>query len=194
MLYSITRFTAFLVFKILFRLQIKGSDNIPRRGGFILASNHVSFLDPIALAAGTSRHLNFMARHDLFKGFFGKFISAVGAFQVKRGKPDLSAIKEAMHRVESGGGLLLFPEGERKIDNGSGEPQPGIGFLASKLEVPVVPAFISGADRAWPKDAKFLKLEKIKVVFGQQINIKRGLPYQDIAMLIMDRIKLLSCQ
>ncbi len=159
-----------------------------------MASNHVSYLDPISLAAGTRRHLNFMARHDLFHGRFGKFISAVGAFQVERGKPDLSAIKEAIRRVENGGGLLLFPEGERKFDSDSNEPQPGIGFLASKLDVPVIPACVCGTDQAWPRHAKFIKFSKIKVLFGPQINIKRGLPYQSIAMLIMDRIKLLSCQ
>ncbi|MFA6350503.1 MAG: lysophospholipid acyltransferase family protein [Candidatus Omnitrophota bacterium] len=192
MLYSLVRLTAYVLFKIFFRLEIKGVNNIPKTGGFILASNHASYLDPISLAAGTRRQLNFMARHDLFKGRFGKFISAVGAFQVKRGKPDLSAIKEAIRRVENGGGLLLFPEGERKFDSDSGEPQPGIGFLASKLEVPVIPAYVSGTDLAWPKGAKSIKFTKIKVMFGPQIIIKRGLPYQDIAMLIMDRIKLLS--
>lgn len=160
-----------------------------------MASNHVSYLDPIVVASGAHRrHLNFMARHDLFKGRFGKFISALGAFEVKRDSPDLSAIKEAINRVKKGQGLLLFPEGARKFEDGSVEPQAGIGFLASKLNVPVIPAYISGTDKAWPRHAKSVKFTKVKVCFGKEISIERGLPYQDIAKLIMERIRLLSCQ
>jgi 1-acyl-sn-glycerol-3-phosphate acyltransferase len=122
-----------------------GKKHIPKVGGFILASNHVSYLDPIALGVSSPRKLNYMARHDLFfNHWFSWLLSSVGSFPVKRDSADTSAIKEAMRRLTNGEPLVLFPEGSRRFNGKSSEPQPGIGFLASKLNIPVIPAFIKG--------------------------------------------------
>ena len=194
MLYSIFRLFFIFMFKILFRIEIFGKKHIPKHGGFILASNHVSNLDPIALGAACPRKLNFMARHDLFyNAWFCWLISTLGAFPVKRESYDLSALKEAMQRLKNGKALLLFPEGSRRINGLSTQAQPGIGFLAAKLGVPVIPAFIRGTEIALPKGAKFIRTKKISVYFGKQVSIERRLPYQDIAKTIMENIRHLSC-
>jgi 1-acyl-sn-glycerol-3-phosphate acyltransferase len=196
MLYSIVKNLLVVpIFKILFRLKVKGAENIPKHGGFILASNHVSFLDPLALGAASGRNFNFMARHDLFSvPLFGKLIAAVNAFPVKRDSADKTALKEAMRRVKSGGALALFPQGSRQSSGSALEqPQPGIGFLAAKLAVPVIPAFISGTEKALPRHAKFIRLTPISVSFGKQISIEGRMPYEDIAMRIMDDIRHLAC-
>lgn len=193
MVYSFCRFLSFLILKLFFHIEVKGRENIPTKGGFIVASNHVSFMDPIAVGVASPRALNYMARHDLFcNPLFGWLIAHCNSFPVKRNSADFSALREAMRRVKSGGGLAIFPEGSRKADGESLEPQAGIGFLASKLNVPVVPAFVKGTEIALPRGTKKLKAAKISVNFGEKIHIERGRSYQDIAATIMSSIKKLS--
>ena len=89
--------------------------------------------------------------------------------------------------------LVVFPQGTRAVDGITIEPQPGIGFLAVKAGVPVVPVFIKGTDIAMPKDAKTIRPAKIEVHFCKQISSEGGLPYQNIALSIMDNIRRLAC-
>jgi len=194
MLFYVSRFLSILILKTVFRLKVYGQENIPKTGGFILASNHVSYIDPLAVGSACSRPVNFMARHDLFcVPVLGWWMSHVHAFPVKRNSADISALKEAIRRLRDGKGLVLFPEGSRGFEGRLYEPQAGIGFIAEKSNVPVVPAFISGSERALPKGAKFIRPHKITVRFGKQITLGRRLPYQEIAELIMANIKDLSC-
>lgn len=184
-----------VVLKFMCGLKVYGKENIPKQGGFLLASNHVSNLDPFALGVAIMpRDLNYMAKYELFKKpFFSWLLYKVHAFPLKREAADLSAIKEAMHRVKSGGGLLLFPEGTRAADGSVREPQAGIGFLAAKLDVPIIPAFVKGTYDALPKGAKFIRPKKISIYFGRQISVERGLPYEQIASLVMDDVRRLAC-
>lgn len=162
-----------------------------------MASNHLSHLDPVVLGVACPRKLNFMARHDLFLNrFFGGLISRLGAFPVRRNTADRSALKEAIERLNRGGGLLLFPEGTRQ-SAGTGDkdsvPQAGIGFLAAKVDVPVIPAYIKGTQAALPKGARRIKPGRVSVSFGEKINFERRLPYHEIAQVIMANITQLSC-
>ena len=194
MLYGFLRPFVILGFKILFRIGVQGRKYIPRKGGFILASNHASFLDPIILGVACPRLLNFMAKHDLFgRRFLSWLISKLGAFPVRRNSADLSAIKEAINRLNNAGGLVLFPEGSRSADEKSQEVYPGIAFLALKAGVPVVPAFIKGSSCALPKGSRFIRPKKISVFFGEQISMERRMPYDDFAKRVMESIRHLSC-
>lgn len=189
MLYFILRSAALLAFKLLFQIKAFGRNNIPKSGGFILASNHASFLDPIALGAVCPRKLNFMARHDLFQNpLFSWIISRVGAFPVKRDSADISALKEAIKRLKNGNVLTVFPEGTRGFAGRIGQPHAGIGFLAANVNVPVIPAFIKGTEVILPRGAKNIRLSRIFVRFGKQVKLERELPYQDIAAAIMQNI------
>lgn len=192
--YRIWRIIFLFILKAFFGFEVKGREHLLVEGGFILASNHVSFLDPAALGCACPYPLNYMARHDLFKvPFLSQWMRSVGVFPVKRESADLSAIKEAIHRVKRGGALGLFPEGTRQADGRISEnPEAGVGFLAAKLDVPVIPAFIKGTDQALPRGAKFLRPAKIIVHFGSPVRINKKMPYQDIARLIMKEIRHLA--
>lgn len=193
MLYSILRLLAILIFKVLFRIKVWGKKNIPKKAGFILVSNHLSYLDPVALGVACPRKLNFMAKHDLFSNPLSSwFISRLGAFRVKRGAADISALKEAIKRLKNGNALAIFPEGSRSVTLASNPPQAGVGFLVAKLDVPVIPAFIRGTDVCLPRGAKFIKPRTISVYFGKQISLERRRPYQDIASDIMKSIRRLA--
>ena len=191
-------FLSLIFFKILFRLEAKGKENIPRIGGFILASNHSSYLDPVLLAVSSCpRQLNFMARHDLFTiPIFGAFIRNARAFPVKRDSADIAGIKESLRRLKQTGGLLVFPEGGRSVGQMGMKVESGIGFIAAKSQVPVVPVFINGAGKALGRNARFVKPAKIKIYFGKPTYFKNSGPdkdtYEDFANRIMQDIKRLS--
>ena len=182
-----------MIFKLLFRFKVKGRENLPKSGGFILASNHVSYLDPIAVGIASFRKLNYMARHDLFfNPWFSWLLTHINVFSVRRNTADVAALKEAIRRVKNGGALLLFPEGRRMANGSSVDPEAGIGFLAAKLDVPVIPVFVKGTGIALPKGAKFIRPTKVSVQIGKQIFIERRLPYHDIARVIMEGVNKLS--
>lgn len=183
-----------ICFKILFRVKAYGKKNIPKYGAFILASNHVSNLDPVVLGIACPRKLHYMAKKELFSNAFSSWLMYhVNVFPVKRNSVDFSAIREAIKRLKSGGGLLLFPEGSRRLTGALSEPEPGVGFLAAKLDIPVVPAFVKGTEWVLPRGAKFIRPKKISVYFGEQILIERRMPYQEISKLIMENIGHLAC-
>jgi 1-acyl-sn-glycerol-3-phosphate acyltransferase len=194
MWYKIGKMFLWPWFIFFMKLDIKGSENVPKKGGFILVSNHVSNLDPIVLGLACPGNLNFMAKEELFSNpFFGKILRLVNCFPLKRKGADLGAIREAIRRVNRGGGLLIFPEGTRSVDGKLGKGQEGVGFLVDKLNVPVIPAFVKGTLEAMPKGAVFPCPIKISVTFGKQIPLERRVAYSDVAATVMQAIKQLSC-
>ena len=189
-IYFILRHAAFILSKIFFHLEVYGNKNIPKNGGFILASNHVSFLDPIILSAACFRRLSFMAKEELFKNkLFAWLIRNAGAFPLVRNHGDSGAIKEGIKRLKKGNVLLLFPEGSRSKDGAIKKPLSGVGFLAQKANVPIIPAYVFGTNRAWPKGAKFIRPCKIKVYFGKPIFSERGQAYDETSAYVMQQIK-----
>jgi len=194
MLYKLGRSIFSWIFRAVLKITVIGKENIPKQGGYILASNHLSNLDPILLGVVSSpRELHFMAKEELFKNPLAGFIlRRVHAFPLKRDSADLAAIKEAIRRVRSGKAILLFPEGTRQSGGKFGEPLPGVGFLAQKLNVPVIPALITGTDQAMPKGAKGIRPAKVAVRFGTQITVERRMAYRDISGQIMEAIRNLA--
>jgi 1-acyl-sn-glycerol-3-phosphate acyltransferase len=142
--------------------------HMPGRGGVLLVSNHQSFWDPMLVALGLSREVNFMARESLFRihPLFTWFLSSVNVFPVRRGEADLGAIKETLRRIRAGGVVLMFPEGTRTLDGSIGPLMPGIHLLAKKCGVPVVPACIDGAFESWPRHQKLPRPYPIRVMYG----------------------------
>ena len=195
MMYSLCKNSALIVSKILFRLEAEGVDNIPRKGGFILASNHVSYLDPIILGAICPRRLNFMARNDLFDiPILGRLIRTLGAFPLKRDSVDIGSVKLALRCLQQSNGLLVFPEGSRTSSGVIERVKPGVGFIAGRCNVPVVPAFIKGSQKAWGRNARFIHPSKIKVFFGKLIypdNTKKN-DYEIFTERVIQEIKKLD--
>ncbi len=121
-------------------LEMHGTENIPVSGGAIIASNHISGLDPFAVGQATRRRVHFMAKKELFATWFGNFLYRSGnAFPVDRHKSDLGAIKTSLRLLQAGQLLVIFPQGTR----GGQENKNGAAFFAIKGKVPVVPAGIA---------------------------------------------------
>ena len=144
-------------------------------GAFILASNHSSYLDPPILAVGCfdynrGRKLSFLAKAELFNNkLFGWYISKLGAFSIKRSFGDIGAIRESIRRIRGGSPLVVFPEGERSPDGNLQEAFPGIALLVTKTNIPVIPAYIKGAEEVLSVKSKAFKPHKIAVKFGKPI-------------------------
>lgn len=197
MVYIVGWLTSFLLLRIIFGIRIYGRNNIPKKGAFIFASNHTSNLDPFILGTSFYRPLDYMAKEELFQGrFSGWLFRKWHAHPVKRGATDYRALKDAFRILGSGNPLLIFPEGTRSRDGKLQPAKPGIGFIAHKTGVPVVPAYIEGSFRAMPGWFDTMKWRSpIKVYIGEPVDIKRYFDekntrdiYQNISDDIMGRI------
>lgn len=145
-----------------------GEENIPKTGAVIFAPNHVSNLDPPAVACGTNkRQLAFMAKEELFKGLFGKIISSVGAFPVRRGESDTESIRKTISLLEEGRAVLVFPEGMRGDGKQLGAINRGVAMLAKRTRAAVLPIAVVGTHIVAPRGSKGLKRHKIVVAYGK---------------------------
>lgn len=187
MLYRFSTFIVYSILKIFFKLEVQGADCFPKQGSFILASNHVSFLDSPAVSSCCPRKVVFIARADLFDNkLLGFYMRRVGVIPIKRYSADSGALKVALNALKIKP-LLIFPQGERTHD--LDDVRPGIGFLCKKSAVPVIAARIHGTDVVLPRGAKFLHKGKIKVVFSRVDNIEENDTYEDITAKVMGKIK-----
>ena len=193
--YTFCYWSTQILLKLMFRLKVTGKENLPRRGGCIIASNHLSYLDPLVLGAGCPRQVYFMARKTLFRNrLFAKLITSLDVFAVNEKGIGLGAIKESLKRLSEGRVVGLFPEGSRSKDGHLQAAKWGVGFLALKADVPVIPARIIGTDRALPIGAKFVRFKPVRLYFGRSLKFEKDSPaekqndYSEVSRLIMEKI------
>jgi 1-acyl-sn-glycerol-3-phosphate acyltransferase len=166
-----------LALRIVFGTRGYESLNVPGSGPVLLASNHESFLDPPTIAVLLHhRHLEFIARGSLFKGFFGWVIRNLNAIPLKDDSGDSGAIKEALRRLDVGRAVLIFPEGSRTPDGEMHDFKRGVALLVKKAKCPVVPVAISGAYERWPIHRKkpLWRGPRVRVLYG------RPIPYDEL--------------
>lgn len=142
-----SKIVAFLC-RVIFGLRIKGQENIPTEGGFILVGNHLHNLDPVFMLTSSTRPVFFMAKQELFKPWgLRHLIRWAGAFPVNRGKMDRSAIKQGQRVLEEGIGLGIYPEGTRSLSRKIERVLPGAGLFATGGDYLIVPCAITGSER-----------------------------------------------
>jgi len=158
-------------FNTFFRIEAFGQEKVPMSGPFLLAANHVSYLDPPAVGVSFPRPIHYFARNTLFRGPFSYILPRVNAVPVdNQGDGDLGAIRTAMKVLNRGDGLLVFPEGTRSYDGNFMEPKRGIGLLACRAGVPVIPARIYGTRKALGRGQIFPRWHQpIQVCFGNPL-------------------------
>ena len=157
--------------RVFFDLKVKGLEHVPKTGGVLIVSNHQSYLDPVVLAVRLSRPFAYLADAKLFKfAPFAWLIRSLNAFPVKQGKGDVGAMKEVIRLLNEGWALNVFPEGTR-TETGELEPvQPGVALMIRRTNVPVVPAVIHGAYRAWPRFNLLPRPGTVRVLYGPAID------------------------
>jgi long-chain acyl-CoA synthetase len=160
-----------MFFRIFFRLEVKGIENIPDVP-FIVAANHCSNLDGFAVAAALPLKIY---RTLYFQGFQKYFTSRLTAFFARLAHvipidPETflgKALQLSAYVLKNNNALFIFPEGGRSFDGTLMEFKKGIGILALELNVPVVPSHIEGSFEALPKGTSLPKFTKIKITFGK---------------------------
>lgn len=166
--YEAVRYAAVLTLGLRGGVRVTGRDNLPRQGGALIVSNHISFLDVFVLGVGVPRVLNYVARSSLFVPVLGPLIRSVGGFPIEREGGGVAGLKETLRRLKGGGLVLIFPEGTRSPDGEIGPLKPGIAALA-RARVPFIPVAVAGAFEAFPKGVTLPRPHPIWVHFGAPI-------------------------
>jgi 1-acyl-sn-glycerol-3-phosphate acyltransferase len=189
-LYTLVAVLSLPVVKTVFRLRAQGIQNLPSEGGFVLAANHSSNLDPwpLGLPLFPRRFLRFMAKSELFWFPLGAIISAGGAFPVRRGLGDEEAVSRAVDLCRAGHVVVMFPEGTRRRKGLRKKHEArwhsGAARIAFDAGVPLVPAGISGTDR-------IVRLAPLRVAYGAPIELAdlEGLPLGDASGIATERLR-----
>ncbi|MBO8127951.1 MAG: 1-acyl-sn-glycerol-3-phosphate acyltransferase [Peptococcaceae bacterium] len=130
---------------LLRRWNVGGLQHMPKHGGVIVASNHISYWDPVVVGCCFQRRVYFMAKAELFRyPVFGSLLRILGAFPVHRSGADRQAIRTALQHLKQGRVLGIFPEGTRSKTGKMLAPQMGTALIALKAGVPVLPVAVSG--------------------------------------------------
>ena len=198
MLYSILKPTVRVLGRLWFRLSVVGADRVPREGRLLLASNHLSVLDPALIGSVMPRELDYMAKTELFQiPGFGALIRALNAHPVDRSGSDSAALRLALRLLGDGRAVLVFPEGTRGVEGSLQAARAGAGMLAALSGAPVLPVYVQGSGRALPKGAALPRPARVTVAFGDPIRFAktRGRTrYQDVSDEIMAAIGRLKAE
>lgn len=187
-----------LIERLLFGMRIHGDEKVPRTGGVIIASNHISYNDPPMVGSAVPRELHFLAKEELFENpVFGALISSFNAMPVKRATGDVGALKKAVRLLKEGKAMIMFPEGTRSLSGKFLKPKPGVGMIASMADVQVVPTYVAGTDNL---GAAFWRKRPVVVRFGEpivpaEVRSRWGSDkeaYMAISQEAMERIKALA--
>ncbi len=169
--YSISRTCLKGLFKVFYSHEVYIPEGEIYPGGAIIAANHASFLDPPLIAISWPEPIHFLARKTLFDvPLLKPLITALNAHPLSS-QNDTSSLKLACRLLDEGKKILVFPEGTRTPDGALLPFKQGIGMLARKSQAAIIPAYIKGSFKAWPKTKKYPTLfaAKTSVSFGKPI-------------------------
>jgi 1-acyl-sn-glycerol-3-phosphate acyltransferase len=170
LIYAVSRAFAVGAHDALFRGEVIGLENLPKIGPFLIAANHASFLDPPFVGCHVPRAMAFFARKTLWKpGPAAWWLNMVGCIPVDRDGSDVAAIKNVLRALAVGRALVLFPEGTRSADGILQPPKAGVGLLACRAQVPVVPARIFNSHRALGRNGRLRLGTSVSVVYGRRL-------------------------
>ena len=198
--YGFFHYLAFNVHAMWFRGEVAGTENFPVEGPFLIASNHASHLDPPLVGSQVFRQMRFFARKSLWdKRVMAWWLDRVETIPVERDSGDVGAIKRVLQALRENRAVVLFPEGTRSMDGHLQKAKAGVGLMACKTGVPVVPCRVYGSFEAYGKGARIPRFgTPVTIVFGPPIFANEyddpslgKARYETAAQRIMDRIALL---
>jgi 1-acyl-sn-glycerol-3-phosphate acyltransferase len=164
--YRFSRALCLIVLRFLYGYRSYERQHVPADGAVIVACNHVSYVDPVALGVGFLRPVTYLAKKQLFAiPVLGPVIAGLGAYPLDREAGGVAAVRAALRALKEGRCVGIFPEGTRNL-RGDAPEKGGAALLAALSGAPVVPAAIAGTRR--------LRLRHpIRVIYGEPIHVKR---------------------
>jgi 1-acyl-sn-glycerol-3-phosphate acyltransferase len=182
-----------VISKLIFRIRVSGREHFPSEGGFILATNHISWYDPLLVGSWSPRQVYFFAKQELFRSkVFGFIIRRTNALPVRRGTIDRKALDMSTEVIERGFGLTIFPEGTRSKIDGFLPPKPGVGMLSLRARCPIVLGYVHGSNKLWDC---LLGKQRLSITYGPPIRPEEYAEltsdkesYQELAAEVMARI------
>jgi len=196
--YRVGRVVVVPLSRALWRPAIVGTGNVPRTGGVLLASNHLSFIDSFAIPIASPRAVSFLAKSDYFTGTgIGSavrrgFFEAFDAIPVDRtsSRAAQESLDAALEVLRAGRAFGIYPEGTRSRDGRLYRGHTGVAWLALTAGVPIVPVGLTGTENVQPIGARLPRLAKVRVAFGAPISPDRyaGLPAAKARRLLTDEV------
>jgi len=185
--------------KAVWRPTVTGIDHVPRTGGVILASNHLSFVDSVAIPSVAPRKVVFLAKHDYFTGTGLKgrlqrmWFEGMGMLPVDRDdtKAALSSLDTALEVLGRGEAFGIYPEGTRSRDGRLYRGRTGVAHLALTAGVPIVPVGLRGTERIQPIGSSLPRVVPVTVAFGRPIEAAGrydGVPLGKARRLLTDEV------
>ncbi len=154
---------AFPILSIVARIRLKGQYNVPKHGPFLIAANHLAWTDIPLVPLLLPGKVVYMAKEEYFSSRIAWLVRFMGAFPVKRGEGDRQALRAAEEQLKKGNVVVLFPEGTRSKTGVMAKGHAGLGMIALRSGVPVIPVAIWGS-------------EKVLKEFGPKVIISYGEP------------------
>lgn len=167
--------------RLLFRARAEGLEHLPVKGAAIVAGNHLSFADPLLMAAVLKRRITFLAKAEYFRarGLMGRLIALVlrGAGQISVDRSGRAAaqaaIREGLGVLMKGGLLAIYPEGTRSPDGRLYKGKVGVALIALDVHVPVIPCAMVGTFQIWPPGRVLPRRRPIVIRFGEPLDFSR---------------------
>jgi len=173
MVYFISRIIYKIILKLFFKFEVKGRENVPEKGPFIVVANHVSYVDPAVM--GVACHtvpVTFLAKEEVLKTFIlGAWSRAVGCIFINRSSGGIGSLKKVLEKLNKNGAVGIFPEGTRSVDGNLGKAEPGVGIIAAKSGAPLIPMYIFGTREMLPIGSKFFKPSRVAAKVGRPVDI-----------------------
>ena len=178
MLYEVMHGTVPPLMRAIWRPTVVGLDRVPDAGGVILASNHLSFVDSIAIPAVVKRKVVFLTKSDYFtgsgvRGFVSRaFFEGLGMLPVDRddSRAAIESLQVALEVLGRGDAFGIYPEGTRSRDGRLYRGRTGVAHLALTAGVPVVPVGLTGTENVLTPGSNRMRVVPVTIEFGEPID------------------------
>jgi len=164
------------VSRVLWKIEYRGVENVPKYGGVIIAANHQTYIDPFWLSVPIKRPTRYLAWSAAFRWpVVGRCLTWFGAWPLALEGSDPAAIRSSLQWLRNGGAVVIFPEGARSTMSGSLERfKAGAVRLALEAEVPILPVTIKGGNHVWPRGWRFPRTGKVVVTYHPLIHAEQS--------------------
>lgn len=189
-MYDILKIVLSVLFRLIYKINIIGNNKFPENQSYIIASNHISFLDPIIVAVTLqNKPIHFIAKKELFKNkLASKFLLSLHAIPIDRTRMDFRAMKNAFNVLKNKKILGIFPEGTRVKNGQENNTKNGIGMFAIRADAPVIPISIVPHNN-------YKIFSQVDVIYGkpyivpEELKEKNSENYENVSNDIMNIIE-----